>query len=878
MKMLSRTQTAFLKAHLSKKLEGVRALVVKSAKYLEGSGASAQAAEIKTALKSLKFSELTVDTASHEVEISRELKLLRAATGDSIAPTSNAATKKETFSEFTDAPKADASDMDSFNFGDAAAADAAATVAADRIALLHAENAKLKEQINLATTAAETAAAVVMPPPAPAPEVQTKTVFAADPAAEALAVAAATKTLTDKLTAEHAAAVAALETRLADEKAANERALAIKDSEMHDLQEEVDELLKGAMGADATSSAVSALEKQLEHAKKAAKESEEELVRVTAETKQTCAEQIKAVKEEAEQRVLNAMNIAAENSSEAAKIAAASLAERVKKAEEEATARHAALQSAGESQLNAKLAELQVSLSAKHAAELVEKLDAAKAAAVTETEERLEAEKEEMIEAMAQEVDELETTKDAEIAVLQKDLADTSERIAVLTRARMAAEDQLRKASQSNDRLKQNLTQVMDSVKTLQDSHRSLAASSLQQMTEFKQSFKGMFAGGLIGRLKSMQREMGSINERYMKEMMERKKLHNVIQELKGNIRVYMRCRPPHRKELQELGEDALCVSHPGVGQVRVFNEKNREKTWEFDETFDVNSTQEAVYKDVSGLVTSVMDGYNVCIFAYGQTGSGKTHTMAGPTTDRGVNWRALEDLFARSDERRSEFRDVITLNILEVYNEEIRDLLMTHQSNSRDDKLEIRQGEFGNFVPGLTQREVTSLRDVEELFALADSNRATATTNMNEHSSRSHMMLTITVMSENLALGTVQRGKLNLVDLAGSERINKSGAAGQALKEAQNINKSLSALGDVIAARASKQTHIPFRNSTLTYLLQDSLSKDSKTLMICCISPLLSSAGETNSSLDFAARVRTVELGQATKNAASGDKKPSRR
>ena len=878
MKMLSRTQTAFLKAHLSKKLEGVRALVVKSAKYLEGSCAAAQAADIKTALKALKFSELTVDTASHEVELSRELKILRAATGDSIAPTSNAATKKETFSEFTDAPKADASDMDSFNFGDAAAADAAATAAADSIALLHAENAKLKEQINLATTAAETATAVVMPPPAPAPEVETKTVFAADPAAEAQAVAAATKTLTDKLTAEHAAAIAALETRLADEKAANERALANKDSELQDLQEEVDELLKAAMGADATGSAVAALEKQLEHAKKAAKESEEELVRMTAETKQTCAEQIKAVKEEAEQRVLNAMNIAAENSTEAAKIAAASLAERVKQAEEEATARHAALQSAGESQLNAKLAELQESLSAKHTAELVEKLDAAKAAAVTETEERLEAEKEEMIEAMAQEVDELETTKDAEIAVLQKDLADTSERIAVLTRARMAAEDQLRKASQSNNRLKQNLAQVTDSVKTLQDSHRSLAASSLQQMTEFKQSFKGMFAGGLIGRLKSMQREMGSINERYMKEMMERKKLHNVIQELKGNIRVYMRCRPPLRKELQELGEDALCVSHPGVNEVRVFNEKNREKTWEFDETFDVNSTQEKVYKDVSGLVTSVMDGFNVCIFAYGQTGSGKTHTMTGSTTDRGVNWRALQDLFSRSDERRSEFRDVISLNILEVYNEEIRDLLMTHQSNSRDDKLEIRQGEFGNFVPGLTQREVTCLRDVEELFALAESNRATATTNMNEHSSRSHMMLTITVMSENLALGTVQRGKLNLVDLAGSERINKSGAAGQALKEAQNINKSLSALGDVIAARASKQTHIPFRNSTLTYLLQDSLSKDSKTLMICCISPLLSSAGETNSSLDFAARVRTVELGQATKNAATGDKRPSRR
>ena len=104
-------------------------------------------------------------------------------------------------------------------------------------------------------------------------------------------------------------------------------------------------------------------------------------------------------------------------------------------------------------------------------------------------------------------------------------------------------------------------------------------------------------------------------------------------------------------------------------------------------------------------------------------------------------------------------------------------------------------------------------------------------------------MMLTINVVSENIRTGAVSRGKLNLVDLAGSERINKSGATGQALKEAQNINKSLSALGDVIAARASKQSHIPFRNSTLTYLLQDSLSKDSKTLMICCISPTITSS-----------------------------------
>jgi kinesin family protein C2/C3 len=131
-------------------------------------------------------------------------------------------------------------------------------------------------------------------------------------------------------------------------------------------------------------------------------------------------------------------------------------------------------------------------------------------------------------------------------------------------------------------------------------------------------------------------------------------------------------------------------------------------------------------------------------------------------------------------------------------------------------------------------------------------------------------MMLTVTVVSENLTLGVTTRGKLNLVDLAGSERLDKSGASGQALKEAQNINKSLSALGDVIAARANKQSHVPFRNSTLTYLLQDSLSQDSKTLMIVCVSPVLYNSEETFCSLNFASRVRSVELGKATKNVQS--------
>ncbi|CAE7439101.1 Kifc3 [Symbiodinium microadriaticum] len=141
----------------------------------------------------------------------------------------------------------------------------------------------------------------------------------------------------------------------------------------------------------------------------------------------------------------------------------------------------------------------------------------------------------------------------------------------------------------------------------------------------------------------------------------------------------------------------------------------------------------------------------------------------------------------------------------------------------------------------------------------------------MNEHSSRSHMMLQVVVESVHRTTNQTSRGKMNLVDLAGSERINKSGATGQALKEAQNINKSLSALGDVIAARGAKQAHVPFRNSTLTYLLQDSLSQDSKTLMFVCISPVVYNSEETFCSLNFASRVRSVELGKASKNSGQG-------
>ncbi|EGB03936.1 hypothetical protein AURANDRAFT_1243, partial [Aureococcus anophagefferens] len=370
-------------------------------------------------------------------------------------------------------------------------------------------------------------------------------------------------------------------------------------------------------------------------------------------------------------------------------------------------------------------------------------------------------------------------------------------------------------------------------------------------------------AAQILSRVRSTERELAETTRKYKRELGERKRLHNLVQELRGNIRVFCRVRPVSKREREHAGEDmASCVSFPNDGEINVASGR-KEKTFEYDQVFNVDSKQADVYEEISGLVTSVLDGYNVCIFAYGQTGSGKTYTMTGPPEDRGCNLRALQDLFAKAADRRGDTDDKIKVSVIEVYNEQIRDLLSDKVGAK---KLEVRRGDRGNYVPDLTEVDVRGDDEVLELMAISDRARSMASTDMNEQSSRSHMLMNVTVESFHKATGVTTVGKLHLVDLAGSERPSKSGATGQALKEAQNINKSLSALGDVIAARAQGSAHIPFRNSTLTHLLQDSLSQDSKTLMFCCISPILYNVDETFCTLTFASRVGSVELGKATK------------
>ncbi|XP_038683682.1 kinesin-like protein KIN-14I isoform X1 [Tripterygium wilfordii] len=361
----------------------------------------------------------------------------------------------------------------------------------------------------------------------------------------------------------------------------------------------------------------------------------------------------------------------------------------------------------------------------------------------------------------------------------------------------------------------------------------------------------------------------------YNRVLEENRKLYNQVQDLKGSIRVYCRVRPI----LSGQSYSMSSVDHIEEGTITIVaqskNGKGR-KSFTFNKVFEPSASQAEVFSDMQPVIRSVLDGYNVCIFAYGQTGSGKTYTMSGPKDltekNKGVNYRALSDLFLLAEQRKDTFHYDVAVQMIEIYNEQVRDLLVVDGSNKR---LEIRNSsQTGLNVPDANLVPVSSTSDVIDLMNLGQRNRAVGATALNDRSSRSHSCLTVHVQGRDLTSGTVLRGCMHLVDLAGSERVDKSEVTGDRLKEAQHINKSLSALGDVIASLAQKNPHVPYRNSKLTQLLQDSLGGQAKTLMFVHISPELDSIGETISTLKFAERVSTVELGAARVNKDNTDVK----
>ncbi|KAK7246649.1 hypothetical protein RIF29_41519 [Crotalaria pallida] len=357
-----------------------------------------------------------------------------------------------------------------------------------------------------------------------------------------------------------------------------------------------------------------------------------------------------------------------------------------------------------------------------------------------------------------------------------------------------------------------------------------------------------------------------------------RKKLHNTILELKGNIRVFCRVRPL-------LPDDAtgtdMVVSYPtsteALGRGVELVQSGQKFPFTFDKVFNHEASQQDVFIEISQLVQSALDGYKVCIFAYGQTGSGKTYTMMGrPDAPdlKGLIPRSLEQIFQISQSLKDQgWKYKMQASVLEIYNESIRDLLANRSSGIDPARTEngvpgkqqytIKHDANGNTtVTDLTIVDVCSVNEISSLLHRAAQSRSVGRTQMNEQSSRSHFVFTLRICGTNENTEQQVQGVLNLIDLAGSERLSKSGATGERLKETQAINKSLSSLSDVIFALARKEEHVPFRNSKLTYLLQPCLGGDSKTLMFVNISPDPTSTGESLCSLRFAARVNACEIG----------------
>ncbi|XP_061649610.1 kinesin-like protein KIF3B isoform X1 [Phyllopteryx taeniolatus] len=334
------------------------------------------------------------------------------------------------------------------------------------------------------------------------------------------------------------------------------------------------------------------------------------------------------------------------------------------------------------------------------------------------------------------------------------------------------------------------------------------------------------------------------------------------------SIKVVVRCRPMNDKERAATFESVVSVDVK-LRQIIVRNQRESlacksSKVFTFDSVYDWKSTQKELYAEsFRPLVDSVLQGFNGTIFAYGQTGTGKTYTMEGTRNDlerRGVIPNSFDHIFTHISRSQNQ-QYLVRASYLEIYQEEIRDLLSKDQSRH----LELRERpDTGVYVKNLSSFVTKSKEEIENVMNVGNQNRSVGSTNMNEHSSRSHAIFVITVECSELGVdgeNHIRVGKLNLVDLAGSERQTKTGAHGERLKEATKINLSLSALGNVISALVDgRSSHIPYRDSKLTRLLQDSLGGNARTVMVANIGPASYNVEETLTTLHYSNRAKNIK------------------
>ncbi len=443
---------------------------------------------------------------------------------------------------------------------------------------------------------------------------------------------------------------------------------------------------------------------------------------------------------------------------------------------------------------------------------------------------------------------------------------ETSEKDAVLLNEKFETEqEKFSKVESLYKQVSREKEQLEETVQEKERQHQD-QQQQLQKLLLQKQQFKPKDNIDETASSEAMNR-IAALEAELLKAEAVRREMFNQIQELRGNVRVFCRVRPSPC----ETSEDSpsLCLEtleDASTVHLRLGPEKS--SSFAFNRVFGQESTQEEVFREVSGFVQSALDGYKVCLFSYGQTGSGKTHTMLGGPDEqsRGIIPRAVEKVVEASKINEVKgWTYTMKASYVEIYNETIRDLLTTNHSADITHKIIHDNG--STTISGVTSELVESVEQANVLVCKAAAARKVEATQMNAHSSRSHTVFILHVSGEHASSGLKMEGVLNLVDLAGSERVSRSGASGERLKEACSINKSLSSLGDVFAALASKAKHIPYRNSKLTYLLAPCLGGDGKTLMFVNVSPDGDSSEETSCSLRFAENVNACEFGRSRKN-----------
>eukprot|EP00536_Pseudo-nitzschia_multiseries_P016898 jgi/Psemu1/222990/e_gw1.1278.12.1 len=389
---------------------------------------------------------------------------------------------------------------------------------------------------------------------------------------------------------------------------------------------------------------------------------------------------------------------------------------------------------------------------------------------------------------------------------------------------------------------------------------------------------------------------MDRLRSNLARESARRRKLQDELQDLRGSIRVYCRLKPPFSEErnkpsiLETVSNEILLLHLSRLQKHNKILKTNASQiSFEFDGILSSDMTQQDVYAEFEAICTSVVEGFKICIMTYGQASTGKTHTMLGDvhynTTDHvvsieneGIHLQAMKQLFSIIEHRRDRFHDTVTINLIEVHDERLIDLLAGTEFGEEHGRLEIKTNRDGEtVVRGVLSVKVCSFQDALRVWTESLSRRSRRlrdvdAADLRTYNLESHVVATLTVTSKNISTSATTTGRMQFVDFASSEAVTKrplssSSVPEHSLEDWKFTNKSLNTFREVILARNQYQRSVPYRNSTITHVLSDSLEADTKVVVIACVDSEEENATNTACTLQFAQEIRKVVVGKATRH-----------